>query len=97
MSPEYHAAVAAAWDEITRDLEAAGDGYTVLITADHGGHEQMHGYDVPEDMTTPLLILQKGLTPGTLPDGISITDLAPTVAKLLGAAPDPDWEGKSIL
>ena len=30
-------------------------------------------------------------------ENVNIMDLAPTVAKLLGTQPDPEWEGKSLI
>jgi hypothetical protein len=30
-------------------------------------------------------------------EGVNIKDLAPTVATLLGVAPDAEWEGKSLI
>ena len=45
----------------------------------------------------PLFIRQKGIAPGEIAEPVSILDLAPTVASLLGIPADPDWEGRSLL
>lgn len=97
MSPEYHAAVTDCWDIIDRVIGLLDEDYTVIITADHGGHDRNHGLDIPEDMTIPLFIWQNGLAPGELPRGAGIKDIAPTVAKLLGVKPDKNWEGRALL
>lgn len=96
MGPEYMDAVAKSWKNITQ-ITAALPEYTVIVTADHGGHERSHGTEMPEDMTIPLLLMGEDFAPGSRIEGASILDIAPTIAKLLGAAPDKDWEGKSLL
>lgn len=67
------------------------------FTADHGGHDRTHGTDSPEDMTIPFIIKGKDFKAGEKPENVSIKDIAPTVAKLLGIAPDQAWEGKSLV
>lgn len=96
MSGEYVQAVQSSWDNIERVMQALPE-YTLIITADHGGHDRTHGTDLPEDMTIPVMITGDGIAPGELPGGASIKDLAPTVAKLLEVQPDEEWEGKSLL
>ena len=78
-------------------ISALPEDYTVIITADHGGHQRNHGVDVPEDMTIPLIVCGAQSDRITMPDEVSIKDIAPTVAALLGVDPDPDWEGKSLI
>lgn len=39
----------------------------------------------------------KDFKTGEKPENVSIKDIAPTVAKLLGIAPDQAWEGKSLV
>ena len=98
MSPAYLAAVSHAWDCIRRVMEVLPPCCTVLVTADHGGHGRNHGDDCPEDMTIPLLIRGETFAPGSaLPGDVSIKDLAPTIAALLGVPPCRDWEGRSLL
>lgn len=96
MGPEYMDAVADSWKEIA-GLTAALPDYTVIVTADHGGHERSHGTPMPEDMTIPIIIKGPDFAPGSRLENAGITDIAPTVAKLLGAAPDRDWEGRSLV
>ena len=79
-----------------RMIEAFGDEYTVIITADHGGHDRSHGTDSPEDMTIPMIFRGKRFTPARELDGVSILDIAPTVADIIGVPPAREWEGRSL-
>lgn len=95
MSEEYMAAIENSWKNVERIVKALPDDYTVIITADHGGHERSHGSELPEDMTTPIVILSKDRHFDL--SSARIKDIAPTVVDLLEIAPDEDWEGKSLL
>jgi predicted AlkP superfamily pyrophosphatase or phosphodiesterase len=66
--------------------EAYGQGnYTLILTADHGGHGRNHGSDDPRDVTIPWITWGKGVTPGlVLDDGIRTMDTAATALWLLG-------------
>lgn len=97
MSNEYMESVSKSWDNINRIVDSLPDDYTVIVTADHGGHERMHGTDIPEDMTIPLIITGKNMKPGESFENANIKDIAPTVAKLLDIYPDEEWEGKSLV
>ena len=97
MSREYMAALEASWDHIQRVIDALPEGYTVIITADHGGHDRMHGTDLPEDMTIPVIVMGAGFAAGKELEHVTIQDLAPTIAALVGVEPDADWEGRSLI
>ena len=97
MSNEYFDALENSWENIERVIETLGDDYTVIITADHGGHDRTHGTVMPEDMTIPVIMYGKNVEAGEAFEGANIKDLAPTVTRLLGVDPDPEWEGKSII
>ncbi len=71
--------------------------YTVILTADHGGHGRGHGSDLPEDMTIPIFCMGPRFAPGRETQGGSIKDIAVTVAKLLEVSPAKEWEGKSLI
>ncbi len=75
---------------------AAAEGYTVIVTADHGGHDRMHGTDMPEDMTIPVIVRGAGFKPGKFENKVTITDIAPTVAGLVGCDVAPEWEGSAL-
>lgn len=97
MEKEYMDSVAGAWENIARVLETLQEDYTVIITADHGGHGRVHGTELPEDMTIPMFLLGKDFAPGKILENVGIMDIAPTVTALLGVDADDDWEGKSLL
>lgn len=97
MSAEYFESLETSWKCIEKVMEALSDDYTVIITADHGGHDRTHGTSLAEDMTIPVIIYGKGLAAGEAFEGASIKDVAPTVAKLLRVEPDEEWEGRSLL
>ena len=96
MSPEYFAEVDKSWAEIDRIVSTLPDDYTVIVTADHGGHDRTHGTEMPEDMTIPVFIKGKDFTPGEILGNVSIKDIAPTVAKLLGVPANEEWEGVAL-
>ncbi|MDY3928498.1 MAG: alkaline phosphatase family protein [Clostridia bacterium] len=97
MSEEYISAVKDSWDNIEKIVNALPDDYTVIITADHGGHDRIHGTDLPEDMTIPMIIMGKDFKAGEKIVNANIKDIAPTVVKLLDTEPDEQWEGKSLI
>lgn len=97
MSEQYMVAVRNAWDEIDRVLRVLPGEYTVILLADHGGHDRIHGTSAPEDMTIPVLIRGRDFPADSKLSNVSILDIAPTVANLLKIAPDREWEGKSLL
>lgn len=85
------------WKNIEMIINSLPQDYTVIITADHGGHDRMHGTDMPEDMTIPVLVKGKEIASGKVLNDANIKDIAPTVTKLLGIDPDSEWEGISLL
>lgn len=70
---------------------------TVIITSDHGGHDNTHHSDQKEDMTIPLMIYGPGIPKGIeISSQVSIIDLAPTIVRFLGIEPPEGWMGKAI-
>jgi len=96
MSDGYMEAISNSWENIHKVLNNLPDDYSVIITADHGGHDRTHGSQMPEDMTIPIIAIGPDFKPGTVFENASIKDIPPTIVKLLGVDPDPDWEGKSL-
>ena len=97
MSEQYMAAMENSFNNITKLLNALPDDYTVIVTADHGGHDRTHGTELEEDMVIPIIAISKnGAADFDFKDA-SIKDIAPTVTALLGVSPDEEWEGKSLL
>ena len=97
MGPEYLNSLEKNWERVERIISTLDDDFTVIITADHGGHDRSHGLDIPEDMTIPIFIKGKNVPKNSLIENASILDGAPTVAKLFGLEKNGDWEGKSLI
>ena len=97
MSETYLDYVSHAIGNVKRVIEAAGDEYTVIVTADHGGHDRAHGTEMPEDMTIPMFFVGKEFEAGKAIENVSILDLAPTVAKIMGVPVPREWEGKALI
>ncbi len=97
MTQHYFEALANASRCIRRLKQALPEEYSFIVTADHGGHDQDHGLNCPEDMTIPIIFNGKAFSPNTDLENLRLIDIAPTVADLLALHPLPEWEGKSIL
>lgn len=97
MTGEYLRRISLAVDNIKRVIAECGDEYTIVVTADHGGHDRTHGTDMPEDTTIPMFYFGKEFEAGKRFSGGSILDIAPTIAKIMGVAPADEWEGASVI
>lgn len=97
MGEQYMEAVRGAWKEIDRVLAVLPEDYSVIVLADHGGHDRIHGTPAPEDMTIPVILRGANHPAVSELADVSILDIAPTVAHLLGVKADRDWEGKSLV
>lgn len=97
MTDAYMNRISIAVDNIRRVLETCGNEYTVIVTADHGGHDRTHGTDMPEDTTIPMFYFGKQFESGKRFSGGSILDIAPTIADIMGVSCAHEWEGTSIL
>lgn len=97
MSETYLGCIANALDCVERLRKNIPADYTVILLADHGGHDRSHGTDMPEDMTIPLVFNGPAFPKNKVIDGVSIKDVAPTITDLLGAKNAKEWEGKSVL
>ena len=97
MSETYMGCVKNALDCVRRVRQSIPAAYDIILLADHGGHGRSHGSDLPEDMTIPVIMNGPSFAPGRSLEGVSIRDIAPTVAEMLGAAPAREWEGRSLL
>jgi predicted AlkP superfamily pyrophosphatase or phosphodiesterase len=69
----------------------------IIVTADHGGHEDFHGTWLPQDMTIPWAVIGPEVTPQYLTQPVNVTDTAATVAWALNLPPLPDAAGLPIL
>ncbi len=97
MGEEYLAAVHHSVGCMQQIIDRLPPEGVAIITADHGGHDRLHGEDVPEDMTIPLLLRGGPFAPGERFTGGSLLDVAPTIAALLEVPPPAEWEGKNLL
>ncbi len=97
MSEEYLCRLSAALDCVKEVVEKFGNGYTVILCADHGGHDRTHGSDMKEDVTIPVIMRGDMFAKGQELNEVSILDIAPTIADLMGATPASEWEGKSLI
>ena len=96
MTQTYLDYISAAIDNVKRVVERFGDEYTIIITADHGGHGRGHGSADPQDMTIPMFFLGERFEPGVALEGVTILDLAPTIASIMNVPAAPEWEGKVL-
>ena len=97
MTEAYLQCVSGALDCVKQVSENISSDYTIILTADHGGHDRCHGTEWPEDMTTPLCIWGPKFEAGKEVEGLSIKDIAPTVAALLEVPSAKEWEGRILL
>lgn len=95
MSRPYGWAVREADEKLGELLRAAdrvygANGYTVIVTADHGGHGRDHGTTDARDVTIPWIAWGRAVKPGVeLPAGIRTVDTAATALWLLGLSGAP--------
>lgn len=96
MTQPYFDSLRYSWKEVQRLADSLPEDYTLIVVADHGGHDRTHGTTMREDMTIPVFIRGKDFPAGTTLQDVSLKDIAPTVAALLGANRAPEWEGKVL-
>ena len=97
MSEGYLKCIHNAIDQVKKVYEACGDDYTIIVTADHGGHDRSHGTQMPEDMTIPQFFIGKDFVPGKELEDVNLLDLAPTIAYIMGVPAAEEWEGKVLV
>jgi predicted AlkP superfamily pyrophosphatase or phosphodiesterase len=103
MTAEYGRAVLAADRALNRLVtlseQAFGNGnFSVIVTADHGGHETNHGSDDPRDVLIPWIAWGQGVKPGLLGEStVRTMDTAATVLWLLSVGRPADWEGQPVV
>ena len=97
MGQEYMDAIALASEHIEKFIKSLPEGYSVVITADHGGHARTHGTEMPEDMTIPIALYGPQWEKGKELETIRLLDLAPTIVDMLGCEIPDEWDGVSLL
>lgn len=93
---KYNEAVSLVWESIEMISKAITDDYGLVVFADHGGHERIHGHNIPEDMTIPVILYGNVFKNSVMNNDTSIIDIAPTIVEAMGVKPDIEWEGKSL-
>lgn len=101
MGSVYGMAARRADGAIERIVEAADEtygvgAYTLIVTADHGGHGHGHGSESDEDRLIPWIIYGKGVQAGTRPATVSTMDTAATTLWLLGIEIPTEFDGKPV-
>ena len=98
MSDGYLQAINHADSCIGKVLAALPEDCTIIITSDHGGHDQTHGTDSDEDMTTPLIISGPETADYSIIEhDVQITDIAPTIADYFEINAPGEWIGRPII
>lgn len=97
MSDKYIDAVSNAEECIERLRNSLGEEYQIIVTADHGGHEMVHGTEEKEDMTIPMIFNGTAFEAGKAFNEVNLKDIAPTIAKILGIRKPKEWIGKELI
>jgi predicted AlkP superfamily pyrophosphatase or phosphodiesterase len=91
---DVDAALGVVMDAIKR--AGIADDSVIIITADHGGHDHVHGLNIPDDMTIPWVVWGKGVKKNFKISGpVNICDTTATALWLFGLT-CPDCLGKSV-
>jgi predicted AlkP superfamily pyrophosphatase or phosphodiesterase len=102
MTEEYGRAVLSADRAINRLIAIAertyGKGrFSLIVTADHGGHDTNHGSDDPRDVTIPWIAWGQGVKQGgSMNSGVQTMDTAATALWLLGVSEPSNWAGQPV-
>ena len=70
--------------------------YTLIVTADHGGHKHSHGTTEATDMTIPWIVWGAGVQKGGELSGIKTMDTAATILWALGLDVPTNWVGRPV-
>lgn len=83
---------------VGRILAALPPDTLVILTADHGGHDKVHGARIPVDMTISWIIAGPGVVADhEIAAPVNTMDTAATVAYVLGLTLAPDAAGVPVL
>jgi predicted AlkP superfamily pyrophosphatase or phosphodiesterase len=103
MTPEYGRAVLTVDAAINQLLVLAERAYgarnfSLIVTADHGGHGTGHGTKDRRDVTIPWIAWGQGVKQGVLEQTtVRTMDTAATVIWLLGLTKQTDWVGEAVI
>ena len=103
MTDAYGRAVLAADKAVGRLITLAEQAYgkgnfSLIVTADHGGHGTNHGSDDPRDVTIPWIAWGQGVKhTGAMESAVQTMDTAATALWLLGVSEPPNWTGQPVI
>ena len=95
-----YAAAAANYDRVMRGALAGIDlsHDAIIVTADHGHVDRGgHGGLEPDVVAVPLILAGAGIVPGSAAYGARLTDIAPTIAALLGLPAPGHAHGRTLV
>ena len=96
-SEEYYKATYHSFGLIEKIVSSLPEDYSVILLADHGGHDHTHGTSDPLDMTIPLFIKTDHEIDTEKFNNANIIDVAPTICDIIGVPPSVKWKGQSLL
>lgn len=102
MSREYGQAVLSADLALEHLLSRADStfgsgGYTLIVTADHGGHSRTHGTMLSDDVSIPWIVWGAGVAAsGQVREAVRTMDTAATALWLLGIDVPRAWRGHAV-
>lgn len=101
MGRVYGWAVRRADGAVGKLLEAAEraygeDGFTLIVTSDHGGHGRAHASEDPRNTTIPWIAWGRGVRAGSISAPIRTMDTAATALWLLGVPVPEEWAGRPV-
>ena len=70
--------------------------FTMIVTADHGGHDRDHGSSDPRDVTIPWIAWGRAVSPARITRPVQTFDTASTVLWLLGVSKPTVWAGNPV-
>jgi len=97
MSGAYLDAIANADRAVGRVVGALPEGTTVIVTADHGGHDWSHGTNQAMDMRIPWVMSGPHVAVRALATRVVTTDTAATAALVLGLSLSGGATGRPVL
>jgi predicted AlkP superfamily pyrophosphatase or phosphodiesterase len=73
------------------------DNTVFVFSADHGGFGLSHKANFRRNRKIPLIVFGNGIKEAyTIPSPVSICDIAPTMAAILGLEAAPEWTGNTL-
>ena len=97
LSNEYFYALDKSMQIVNNVIEKAPKNSTIILTSDHGGHDNTHGTTLKEDMTIPIYLIGNYFEKGKELNNLTMLNVAPTILSLLNIQKPTTWQGESII